>query len=204
MGRAPTARTAEDPAAFGSYEVLERVGVGEFGRVYRCQDPDGVMVAVKTLHAEYAADSSIREGFAHEVRAARRISSRFSVPVIAADTTGEILWMAVPFVAAPSLQEMAERCGTLDYRHRPRHRCGHRLRAQRHPRRGHRAHRSPSPRLGTRRRLETDRTGAPGMRRRRRGGTLPAGRGPPALRLKVSDAMLGYATERPGRHTPNA
>ncbi|MEU9193148.1 serine/threonine-protein kinase [Streptomyces hundungensis] len=114
MGRAASARTAEDPAAFGSYEVLERVGVGGFGRVYLCQDPDGVMVAVKTLHAEYAADSSIREGFAHEVQAARRVSSRFTVPVIAADTSGEIPWMAVPFVAAPSLQEMAERCGALD------------------------------------------------------------------------------------------
>ncbi|MFE9404120.1 protein kinase [Streptomyces sp. NPDC006530] len=114
VGRAASARTAEDPAAFGSYEVLERVGVGGFGRVYLCQDPDGVMVAVKTLHAEYAADSSIREGFAHEVQAARRVSGRFTVPVIAADTSGEIPWMAVPFVAAPSLEEVAQRCGALD------------------------------------------------------------------------------------------
>lgn len=114
VGRATSARTAEDPAVFGSYEVLERVGEGGFGRVYLCQDPDGVMVAVKTLHAEYAADSSIREGFTHEVEAARRVSGRFTVPVIAADTSGETPWMAVPFVAAPSLQEVAERCGALD------------------------------------------------------------------------------------------
>ncbi|MCZ4099354.1 protein kinase [Streptomyces sp. So13.3] len=114
VGRATSARTAEDPAAFGSYEVLERVGEGGFGRVYLCQDPDGVMVAVKTLHAEYAADSSIREGFTHEVQAARRVSGRFTVPVIAADTSGGTPWMAVPFVAAPSLQEVAERCGALD------------------------------------------------------------------------------------------
>ena len=112
--RARSARAAEDPEAFGSYEVLERVGEGGFGRVYLCQDPDGVMVAVKTLHAEYAADASIREGFTHEVQAARRVSGRFTVPVIAADTSGETPWMAVPFVAAPSLQEVAERCGALD------------------------------------------------------------------------------------------
>ncbi|WP_405720977.1 protein kinase [Streptomyces sp. NBC_01537] len=114
VARATSARTMEDPAAFGPYEVLERVGEGGFGRVYLCQDPDGVMVAVKTLHAEYAADSSIRVGFTHEVQAARRVSGRFTVPVIAADTSGETPWMAVPFVAAPSLQEVAERCGALD------------------------------------------------------------------------------------------
>ncbi|MGW2258346.1 protein kinase domain-containing protein [Streptomyces sp. NPDC001780] len=105
---------ADRPPAFGPYEVLESVGEGGFGRVYLCQDPDGLMVAVKTLHAHLAAAPPIKRGFAHEVRAAQRVDGRFTVPVIAADTDGPTPWMAVPYVAAPSLRELVERCGRLD------------------------------------------------------------------------------------------
>ncbi|MEW2623261.1 protein kinase [Streptomyces sp. NPDC048106] len=109
----PPAGTDEAPD-FGPYEVLECVGEGGFGRVYLCQDPDGLMVAVKTLHAHLAAAPSIKLGFAHEVRAAQRVGGRFTVPLIAADTDGPTPWMAVPYVAAPSLQELVLRCGPLE------------------------------------------------------------------------------------------
>ncbi|TQJ85287.1 serine/threonine protein kinase [Streptomyces sp. SLBN-31] len=114
VGRVRPATDADGPSAFGSYEVLERVGRGGFGDVYLCQDPDGVMVAVKTLHAQYANVPPIRLGFAHEVQAAQRVSGRFTVPVIAADPDGDTPWMAVPYVAAPSLQQLLEQCGKLD------------------------------------------------------------------------------------------
>ncbi|MEU3842800.1 protein kinase [Streptomyces sp. NPDC028635] len=114
LKRARPSRAADDPAVFGPYEVLEAVGQGGFGRVYLCQDPDGILVAVKTLHAKHAAVTQIRQGFAHEVQAALRVSGRFTVPVIAADTDAVTPWLAVPYVAAPSLQELAERCGPLD------------------------------------------------------------------------------------------
>ncbi|MER6530024.1 protein kinase [Streptomyces sp. NPDC001508] len=114
MERARPVAGMDQPPAFGTYEVLECVGEGGFGRVYLCQDPDGLMVAVKTLHAHLAAAPPIKRGFAHEVRAAQRVDGRFTVPVIAADTDGPTPWMAVPYVAAPSLQELVERCGGLE------------------------------------------------------------------------------------------
>ncbi|MFD5539399.1 protein kinase [Streptomyces sp. NPDC127079] len=113
-GGAGGAGGADQPAVFGAYEVLECVGEGGFGRVYLCQDADGLMVAVKTLHAHLAAAPPIKRGFAHEVRAAQRVDGRFTVPVIAADTDGATPWMAVPYVAAPSLQELVEDCGRLE------------------------------------------------------------------------------------------
>ena len=114
VGRVRPTKEADGPSAFGRYEVLERVGRGGFGDVYLCQDSEGVMVAVKTLHAQYAHVPSIRQGFAHEVEAAQRVSGRFTVPVIAADPGADTPWMAVPYVAAPSLQELLEQCGSLD------------------------------------------------------------------------------------------
>ncbi|MEU3533696.1 protein kinase [Streptomyces murinus] len=112
--RARRAAGADETPVLGAYEVLECVGEGGFGRVYLCQDPDGLMVAVKTLHAHLAAAPPIKQGFAHEVRAALRVGGRFTVPVIAADTEGPVPWMAVPYVSAPSLQELADRCGPLE------------------------------------------------------------------------------------------
>ncbi|MER6355159.1 hypothetical protein ABT186_25920 [Streptomyces sp. NPDC001634] len=88
MERARPAAGLDQPPVFGTYEVLECVGEGGFGRVYLCQDPDGLMVAVKTLHAHLAAAPPIKRGFAHEVRAAQRVGGRFTVPVIAADCRG--------------------------------------------------------------------------------------------------------------------
>ncbi|GGZ28969.1 protein kinase domain-containing protein [Streptomyces poonensis] len=112
--RVRPAREPDDPVAFGPYEVLQGIGRGGFGRVYLCRDAEGLLVAVKTLHAEYAADDGIRQGFAHEVRAALRVRDEYTVPVIAADTDAPTPWMAVPYVSAPSLQEVAQLCGPLD------------------------------------------------------------------------------------------
>ncbi|MEU2775781.1 protein kinase [Streptomyces sp. NPDC007162] len=112
MNRSPTTGTVPPPEL--PYEVLECVGGGGCGRVYLCQDAEGLMVAVKTLYAHLAAAPPIKRGFAHEVRAAQRIDGRFTVPVIAADTEGATPWMAVPYVAAPSLQELVEHCGRLE------------------------------------------------------------------------------------------
>ncbi|MCL2734587.1 MAG: tetratricopeptide repeat protein, partial [Actinomycetia bacterium] len=43
--RALPARAGDDPAAFGPYQVMELVGEGGFGRIYLCQDGDGILVA---------------------------------------------------------------------------------------------------------------------------------------------------------------
>ncbi|WP_225850225.1 protein kinase [Streptomyces sp. HPF1205] len=112
--RALPSRAAGEPEAFGPYRVLELVGEGGFGRIHLCQDDDGILVAVKTLHEQYAADPGVREDFAHEVRAARRVAGRFTVPVVAADTEAATPWMAVPYVAAPSLGQLLARTGGLD------------------------------------------------------------------------------------------
>jgi hypothetical protein len=112
-----TPERARPPAraqpTFGPYRSLERVGEGGFGEVHLCHDRDGVLVAVKTMRSELAERPEIRAGFAHEVAAIRRVSSRFTVPVIAADTDAATPWLAVPFVPAPSLADVVAECGPL-------------------------------------------------------------------------------------------
>ena len=112
-----TPERARPPArsrpTFGPYRSMERVGEGGFGEVHLGQDRDGVLVAVKTLHQELAERPEIRTGFAHEVAAIRRVSSRFTVPVVAADVDMSTPWLAVPFVAAPSLADVVAACGPL-------------------------------------------------------------------------------------------
>lgn len=110
----PTA--PQGAARFGPYRVREVVGEGGMGTVYLCEDDDGALYAVKTVRPAQARRPGVLEQFAHEVAAAMRVDGRYTVPVVAADTTGRSgpPWMAVPFVAAPSLAELAEHRGPLD------------------------------------------------------------------------------------------
>ncbi|MFE7355047.1 serine/threonine protein kinase [Streptomyces sp. NPDC057543] len=102
-----------DPAALGSYRLLGRLASGGMGRIYLAQAADGQLVAVKTLLAEGEVSAVDRRRFAREVKVAQRIDSAFTARVREADPDAETPWMAIDYIAAPSLSELVRAAGVL-------------------------------------------------------------------------------------------
>ncbi|MEU3606730.1 protein kinase [Streptomyces sp. NPDC035033] len=101
------------PAALGHYEVDGPLGSGGMGDVYLAHSPSGRAVAVKVIREELAARPGFRERFAREVQAARQVSGAFTAPVLDADTTGPVPWMATAYVDGPTLAAVVAERGPL-------------------------------------------------------------------------------------------
>ncbi|MGG2462204.1 serine/threonine-protein kinase [Streptomyces sp. RGM 3693] len=93
----------EDPRALGGYRLLGRLGAGGMGRVYLGRSAGGRTVAVKAVHAQYAADEQFRARFRREVASARRVGGAWTAPVLDADPDAPVPWVATGYVAGPSL-----------------------------------------------------------------------------------------------------
>jgi serine/threonine-protein kinase len=64
----------ESPAFIGRYEVLERVGRGSMGVLYRARDTTlDREVAVKVMFGDFSGDDAARLRFYREARAAARL-----------------------------------------------------------------------------------------------------------------------------------
>jgi serine/threonine protein kinase len=83
------------------------------GRVFFGRSPGGWAVAIKVIHAGLAADPAFRARFAHEVATARAVGGIYTASVVDADTAAERPWLAVEYVAGPSLSEAVTTGGPL-------------------------------------------------------------------------------------------
>jgi serine/threonine protein kinase len=104
---------AGDPTQAGPYVLLGRLGAGGMGQVFLGRSPGGRLVAVKVIRPELAGDPGFRARFAREVTAARRVSGVFTAPVIDADPTAPLPWLATGFVNGPSLAQAVADHGPL-------------------------------------------------------------------------------------------
>ncbi|MEU8517547.1 serine/threonine-protein kinase [Kitasatospora sp. NPDC048722] len=102
-----------DPRQVGEYRLLRRLGAGGMGLVYLGRTAGGRTVAVKTVHAQFAADPEFRVRFRQEVAAARLVGGRWTAPVLDADTEGGRPWVATGYVAGPALSTAVRDCGPL-------------------------------------------------------------------------------------------
>lgn len=112
--RAPLAPlTHDDPQHLGDFRLLARLGSGGMGTVYLARSAAGRTVALKTVHARIAADTTFRTRFRLEADAARVIGDRYGARVFAADALAATPWLATEYVIGPQLDEAVGLAGPL-------------------------------------------------------------------------------------------
>ncbi|MFF8675917.1 protein kinase [Streptomyces sp. NPDC015242] len=103
----------DDPKSVGGYRLLDRLGAGGMGVVYRGRARSGRDVALKVVHAQYAEDPVFRSRFRQEIAAVRKVSGAFTAPVLDADPDAARPWMATQYVPGPSLARRVRDHGAL-------------------------------------------------------------------------------------------
>ncbi|MEE1759305.1 serine/threonine-protein kinase [Streptomyces sp. SP18BB07] len=104
---------SDDPRSVGGYKVVDRLGNGGMGVVYRARSRSGREVAVKVVHAQYAQDAVFRSRFRQEIDAVRKVSGAFTAAVVDADPEAERPWMATQYVPGRSLAQRIRDQGPL-------------------------------------------------------------------------------------------
>ncbi|XRQ03819.1 protein kinase domain-containing protein [Actinomadura welshii] len=93
----------DDPVRLGRYELAGRLGEGGQGVVYLGRRDDGVRAAVKVLRAPFARDPEGRARFERELPTIGRVAGFCTAPVVDADISGDLPYIAVEYVPGPSL-----------------------------------------------------------------------------------------------------
>jgi len=103
------------PAQVGRFKILEVLGQGAFGRVYRAHDPQlDRDVALKVPKPGVFATAQDRERFLREARAAAAIQHPNICPVHDVVLDGETVYIVMSYIAGKSLADfLAERKNSL-------------------------------------------------------------------------------------------
>ena len=99
----------ETPATIGRYEVIERVGRGGMGVLYRGRDPIlDREVAIKVMAGDFSSDESARTRFYREARAAARLQHRNIVTIFEFAEAGGMPYIAMEFLRGQSLAQRVQ------------------------------------------------------------------------------------------------
>ncbi len=92
---------------FGAYEILDRLGAGGMGEVYRARDTRlGRDVAIKTISLQHHLDAEARTRFETEARSASALSHPNIVTIYELSCVGETHFIAMELVRGETLREL--------------------------------------------------------------------------------------------------
>ncbi|MGH7822039.1 MAG: serine/threonine-protein kinase, partial [Candidatus Binatia bacterium] len=98
----------------GRYELLEEIGRGAMGVVYKAHDSFlDRTVAVKTYRQDLAMTENVRRRFEREVKTASKLTHPNVVTVYDGGLEGEVPFLAMEFVEGTTLEAELERRGRL-------------------------------------------------------------------------------------------
>src|SRR5262249_39255480 len=106
----PDPTEAIDLGSMGPYRILEILGLGGMGVVYRAEDPQlQRRVAVKALRPHVMADPGARERFLREARVVALIEHEHVVPIYHVGEEDGVPFLVMPLLKGESLDKWLER-----------------------------------------------------------------------------------------------
>ena len=96
------------------YKIIEEVGRGGMGRVYKAEDKElGITVALKMIHPEYSARTHIITRFKKETLLARSISHENVIRIYDLGEVDKIKFISMDYIKGQSLKELILTSGRL-------------------------------------------------------------------------------------------
>ena len=93
----------------GKYKILEVVGSGSLGIVYKGEDPDGHPVAVKRVRSQILSSMEKREQFLRHVLLASEIRNKCICPVLEIGDEENDFFIIMPLINGKTLENYMER-----------------------------------------------------------------------------------------------
>src|SRR6266850_905092 len=113
-GLVPGARLAPRTLLGTRYEILDILGEGGMGTVYKAQDRElGRLVALKIIRPEMAARPEILERFKREILLASQVTHKNVLRIHDLGEAGEIRFISMSYVEGTNLKGLLEREGAL-------------------------------------------------------------------------------------------
>jgi serine/threonine-protein kinase len=98
----------------GSYVLLERLGEGAMGEVYKARHRElDRVVALKVIRKERLANPDAVHRFQREIRAASQLSHRNIVLALDADQVGDVAFYAMEYIEGTDLFRLVRKSGPL-------------------------------------------------------------------------------------------
>jgi serine/threonine-protein kinase len=110
----PTAELTRGTTFAGRYEIIEELGKGGMGKVYRVEDKKiGEEVALKLIKPEIASDKKTIERFSNELKMARKIAHRNVCKMYDLGEENGTHYITMEYVPGEDLKDMIRMVGQL-------------------------------------------------------------------------------------------
>jgi serine/threonine protein kinase len=93
----------------GKYTILEIIGHGSMGTVYKAEDPEGQLVALKLVRSHVLYNMEKRERFLQGVLAASEIRHKGICPILEIGDDNDDFFVIMPFIKGKTLDQYMEK-----------------------------------------------------------------------------------------------